>query len=74
MSSSKIKIDPDAPLWGCRAIAEAANLMDEDGKPDEGRAYYLLQKGLLPASKIGGTWTSTQRRLRAIASGETVTA
>jgi hypothetical protein len=63
------KIDLDAPLWGCRAIAEAANIMDDDGEPDEGRTFYLLQKGLLPASKVGRTWTSTQRRLRSVASG-----
>jgi hypothetical protein len=66
---SSDKIDPDAPIWGARAIALAANVVDEDGKPDMSRVFYLLQKKLLPASKVGGTWASTQRRLRSVASG-----
>jgi len=63
------KIDPDALIWGAEKIAVAANLVDERGKPDMNRAYYLLQRKLLPASKAGKTWVSTLRRLRTIGSG-----
>ena len=66
--------DLDAPLRGAAAIAVAANVVDKNGKPDIPATYYKLEKGHLPASKEGGTWISTKRRLRSIASGETVTA
>ncbi len=62
--------DPDALLWGVRNIALGANLIDKDGKPQVGKAYHLLQKGKLPADKIGRSYVSTARRLRSIASGE----
>jgi len=52
-------------LWGAKAIARAANILDAKGKPDEHRVTYLLRRGLLPGDKIGHTWTSTVSRLRA---------
>jgi hypothetical protein len=60
-------LDPDALIWGAKAIAAAANIVDEDGEPDERRAFYLLGKGLLPARKVGRLWVSTVRRIRSIA-------
>jgi hypothetical protein len=64
------KIDLDTPVYGAAAIATVAGLVDKHGKPRVRAVYHLLEKGLLPASKIGDTWTSTPRRLRAIANGE----
>jgi len=68
--STTIKDNLDTPIWGARAIAIAAGLLDKRGKPRVRAAYHLLEKGLLPASKIGKTYTSTPRRLRSIANGE----
>jgi hypothetical protein len=52
-------------LWGARAIAIAAGLYDEDGEPDEKGAYYLLENQLLPGTKIGRQWVSSQSRIDA---------
>jgi hypothetical protein len=54
----------DRPIWGAAAIALAANLLKEDGKPDLRKAYYLLETGALPATKINDGWVTTPRRLR----------
>jgi hypothetical protein len=63
------KIDLDANIWGAAAIAVAANVVDEQGQPDMDKAYYLLKRKLLPASKVGKVYVSTLRRLR-VGSGE----
>jgi hypothetical protein len=55
----------DSPLWGVKAIAEVLNLRDDNGEPDERRAFYILEKGYVDASKAGRAWTSTRRRLLA---------
>jgi hypothetical protein len=60
----------DLPCWGARDIAVAANLVDKRGKPRVRAAYHLLEKGLLPADKVGRTYVSTPRRLRSIANGQ----
>lgn len=52
----------DEILWGCAAIAKAANRSHR-------QTYYLLENNRLPADKIGGQWTSTRRRLRNFFSG-----
>jgi hypothetical protein len=65
------KFDPDVPVYGAHDIALAAGIVDAKGKPRVRAVYHLLEKGLLPASKIGKTYASTPRRLRAIANGET---
>lgn len=51
-------------LWGAAAIAAEANCFDEEGKPDEKKAYYLLENGLLPATKVGRWWVSSKSRIR----------
>jgi hypothetical protein len=43
-------------LWGAKAIA------DFIGK-DERTTFYLLQKNMLPARKVGSAWTTTRSRL-----------
>jgi hypothetical protein len=45
-------------LWGARAIG------DEIGR-SPGKIYYMLEKGLIPGKKMGGTWTSSRSALRA---------
>jgi len=62
--------NPDRVLWGAKAIGREANVIDADGNVNERRAYYLLEAGLLPASKTGRSWTSTPRRIRRHFSGE----
>src|SRR5437016_1534952 len=49
--------NPLGVVRGAAAIAKAVGL-----KPR--RAYYLLERGLLPARKEGATWTTTIDRLR----------
>jgi hypothetical protein len=43
-------------LWGARAIGAHVGLSPR-------KAFYLLEKGLLPGEKIGKIWTSTEDRL-----------
>ena len=50
--------DDDTPIWGAEAIAHEIN------KPVRA-TYHLLEQGLLPAKKVGGSWVSTPRRLQA---------
>jgi hypothetical protein len=59
--------DDDAPIWNAENIAIEANLFDEDGNPDVRRAYYGLEKGLIPGRKVGRRWVSTRRQIRSIA-------
>ena len=73
MKSPK-ELDLDRPVYGVRAICLAAGIVDEHGKPRTRAAYHLLEQGLLPASKIGRTYTSTPRRLRSVANGTPHTA
>lgn len=52
----------EKPLWGAKAIG------DELGLPER-KTFYLLEKGLLPARKIGRIWVSTRKELRARVEG-----
>jgi hypothetical protein len=54
--------DLDRPIWGVPAIAEIVNRSPT-------KVYYLLEKGHLPARKIGKLWTSTPRELLAAVIG-----
>ena len=56
--------DPDRVLWGAKAIGAEVDRTER-------QAFYLLEVGLLPGTKIGKTWTSTPRRLREHILGET---
>jgi hypothetical protein len=47
--------DLDTPVWGAAAIAELLNC-------SERRAYWLLERGHIPAEKIGHHWVTTRRR------------
>jgi hypothetical protein len=62
--------DLDRPLWGAAAIGLEANVVDEDGDVDIRKVFYLLENGLLPATKVGKKWTSTKRRIRRLFAGE----
>ena len=48
--------DLDKPVWGVPEIAEIINRSTT-------KTYYLLEKGYVPARKIGKLWTSTPREL-----------
>jgi hypothetical protein len=45
------------PVWGATAIAEFIRVSKR-------RAFYLLERGQLPARKVGATWQSTRGELR----------
>jgi hypothetical protein len=59
----------DLALWGAEPIGRTANVIDDDGKVDLRRTYYLLESGLLPGKKVGRYWTSTPRLLRSVTEG-----
>ena len=49
--------DPlDQLVWGAKAIAAIINR-------NERQTYHLLERNLLDATKIGGVWSSSPRRL-----------
>jgi hypothetical protein len=50
----------DNPLGVLRGAPEIAKAIGTTPR----RAYYLLEKGLLPAVKEGALWTTTVSRLR----------
>jgi hypothetical protein len=53
-------IDLDAPVWGVKEIAPIIRRSPR-------QTYEFLEKGLIPAKKIGKTWVSTRRQLLATA-------
>jgi hypothetical protein len=55
--------DLDVPVWGAPNIARILNLVDEHGKPNTRRCYFLLEQRYVDATKIGASWCSTRRRL-----------
>lgn len=55
----------DEPVWGVRAFAPII-------KRTERQTFHLLKTGQLPAKKIGGSYVSTRRKLRAALFGEPV--
>jgi hypothetical protein len=62
--------DETAPIWGAEAIGRAAGVFDKNDNVDVRKAFYLLEEGFLPATKVGRRWTSTRRRLRRFFAGE----
>jgi hypothetical protein len=57
----------DELVWNAEQIALEANLLDEDGNPDRRAAYHQLERGRIPARKIGRRWVTTRRQIRSIA-------
>lgn len=51
------------PVWGAKAIGKEIGL-------SERQAYHMLEKGLLPARKVGDKWVADARQLHAVISGE----
>ena len=62
-ATTKIQ-DDNRPIWGANAIAREAGL------PDRAAAYHLLERGLLPAPRVGRRWVTTRTRLRQALTGE----
>jgi len=60
----------DHPLWGAEAIGREAGLVDANGNVNLRSVFYALEKGHLPATKVGKKWCSTPRRLRRFFAGE----
>jgi hypothetical protein len=57
MTDLKEIVDPlDRPIWGAEAFGRVI-------RRSESEAFYLLKHRLLDATKVGGRWTSTPRRL-----------
>ncbi|RWA62119.1 DNA-binding protein [Mesorhizobium sp.] len=51
------------PVWGAKAIGKEIGLTER-------QAYHMLEKGLLPAKKLGDKWVADARQLHAVISGE----
>jgi hypothetical protein len=60
---NNVKEDLDTPLWGAREIAAVLNLTER-------QVWHKLEKGQLPAEKVGKLWVSTRRRLLGRISGD----
>jgi hypothetical protein len=57
-------LDPDdQPIYGVPSIARAI-------KRSESQTYYSLERGFLPAGKLGKIWFTTPRRIRAFLNGK----
>ena len=57
----------DTPIWGAKAIALAAGIVDKNGDPDERAAFYQLEMKHIPAKKVGRQYVTTRRQIRSIA-------
>ena len=44
-------------LWGAHAIGKAIGVSRR-------RAFHMLERGAIPARKIGGRWVASEERLR----------
>ena len=53
----------DDVIWGAAAIGDAV------GK-NERQAYYLLEKGHLPARKVGAQWAASRKKLLSYITGD----
>jgi hypothetical protein len=52
----------DRPIWGAREISAAINQTVR-------QTHHMLERGYLPADKIGRRWVTTPRRLRLFFTG-----
>jgi hypothetical protein len=50
-------------VWGCAAIGRVIN---RTGR----QTYHMLERGLLPAKKIGARWVASRRKLLEAVVGE----
>ncbi len=55
--------DKEVIIWGASAIAREAGL------PDRAAAYHLLERGLLPARRVGRKWVTSRGQLRRALTG-----
>ncbi|TIT36192.1 MAG: DNA-binding protein [Mesorhizobium sp.] len=57
VNPSNINVGLDL-VWGAAAIAR------ELGLKNERQAFYILEKGLLPAKKVGAQWVTSRHAIR----------
>lgn len=50
-------------IWGCKAIAQEINRTER-------QTYHMLEKGVLPADKVGKIWVARRSRLQIVGVGE----
>ena len=55
--------DLATPIWGAREIGAVIN------RPER-KTFYMLENGLLPATKVGKAWVTTKRRLQSLVTGD----
>jgi hypothetical protein len=48
--------DPDRPVWG---VTEISKLLNRTVR----QTYHLMENGHVDASRVGGRWVTTKRRL-----------
>jgi hypothetical protein len=58
-------LDLDKMIHGAKRIGQ-----EFDPPLTPSQAFYKLKAGLIPATKMGNTYVTTRRRLRAMANGE----
>jgi len=64
-SNTPAQVPADNPveiIWGAMRIGQFINCNTR-------KAFYLLEKGMIPGRKIGDTWVSTKAELRAAVLG-----
>ena len=67
MLSDEKTVPPNSDtVWGAANIGRTLNCSAR-------KAFYLLEKGLIPGRKIGGSWVSTASQLRAATAGDKFT-
>lgn len=56
MENTQSQTETFDPVWGAHAIAGVLKTTDQ-------RAFYMLNKGELPAKKVGGRWVADRNEL-----------
>lgn len=57
------ELEKSRPVWGARAIGK------EIGRTER-QVFHMLEKGLLPARKVGDVWVADANALHALIKGE----
>jgi hypothetical protein len=63
MGSPKNQQQPSDIVWGAKAIGQVINRSERE-------TYFLLEKNLLPAVRVGRKWSASRSRLLARCAGD----